>query len=539
MPQTKRERHRDLSLGQGERKTLFVSLSISRTERRFPKAGFGSLCQRPATPFSIERHVLTLCHFRPLGISQPLRFPFMLFVLLLITGCQRYSRKPLTDSSIDCALSPSEIESLWVESSTLRHPLLPPLAVNPSDGISPDEAAVLAVLLNPSLRSERDRRSLADAQIIQAGLLPNPQFSWSTEDPIGGMTEGTVRGVAWGLDWSLRELVTRRARLSEAQFSRSAVDLEILWKEWQLSQAAKLAVYQAIGLNQQLLEASENRDRLADNLDRVRQAADSGFMTDQDLAAAEAASFQARSTFLDLKKQAGNQKIRLNQALGFPPELEVPLQEDSDLPSHFEPPSQEEILSGLEERRLDLVALRRGYQSQESAVRQAILEQFPNISIGVNRAKDTGDVITRGFGISIDLPLFDLNEGGIASEKATRQILYDDYIQRIFETRSEIAALIYNATSLNLQIESVQEEIPRLTHLVDTYREAVDRKQADILNYYSVWNDLTEKRLDLIGLKLSLVETQIALEIASGTCRLEALSGGERPPSILGAEVAP
>ncbi len=39
---------------------------------------------------------------------------------------------------------------------------------------------------------------------------------------------------------------------------------------------------------------------------------------------------------------------------------------------------------------------------------------------------------------------------------------------------------------------------PGLQQLVDTYRQAVAQGQADVLSYYTAWNDLTAKRLEVL-----------------------------------------
>ena len=65
------------------------------------------------------------------------------------------------------------------------------------DGLSPDEAAVVAVLLNPALRAARAERGLAAAQLLRAGLLPNPELSGNLEFPIA--TEGEVVGYGVGI----------------------------------------------------------------------------------------------------------------------------------------------------------------------------------------------------------------------------------------------------------------------------------------------------------------------------------------------------
>jgi hypothetical protein len=62
--------------------------------------------------------------------------------------------------------------------------------INLRDGISPDEAATLAVVPNPTLRADRYRKGLASAQPVQVGVLPNPQFSYSLDKPVAGNMMG-------------------------------------------------------------------------------------------------------------------------------------------------------------------------------------------------------------------------------------------------------------------------------------------------------------------------------------------------------------
>jgi hypothetical protein len=61
------------------------------------------------------------------------------------------------------ALQPPQAAALQVQAEALKDPMLPPVTVDLTDGLSPDEAAVIAVLANPSLRAVRDARGLADA----------------------------------------------------------------------------------------------------------------------------------------------------------------------------------------------------------------------------------------------------------------------------------------------------------------------------------------------------------------------------------------
>jgi len=210
-----------------------------------------------------------------------------------LAGCQAYHARPLTARAVEQALTPPPAATLRVEAQSLGHPILPPMALDLADGLSPDEAAVLAVLVNPSLRSVRDARALADAQLLQAGLLPNPTLSASVDVPVAGTTGGTTNAFGAGVDWDLKALVGRRAGAEAARAGRKAVDLDVAWQEWRTAQAARLAVYNLLALDQQVALTREMDKRLADNLDLVRNAVGHGLMTALDLAAAETAANQA------------------------------------------------------------------------------------------------------------------------------------------------------------------------------------------------------------------------------------------------------
>jgi hypothetical protein len=115
-------------------------------------------------------------------------------------------------------------KQLEVEVSKIKHPLLKPLNLNFNDGISPDEMAILAVLLNPELKVIRDEKKIAAAQVLQAGLLPNPQLSLSYEIPIRGETSGAISAYGIQLDWEITSLLTRKAKISIAKTQKSLSD---------------------------------------------------------------------------------------------------------------------------------------------------------------------------------------------------------------------------------------------------------------------------------------------------------------------------
>jgi cobalt-zinc-cadmium efflux system outer membrane protein len=440
----------------------------------------------------------------------------VLLALFVIGGCTTYRPMPITSKTVHARLLPPDMEDVRVRASSIKHPLFKAVPFDDRDGLSPDEAAVLAVVVAPSLRAVRDQRALAGAQLLEARLLPNPELCYAFEVPTGGDTAGTVNGFGFELGWDVTSLISRSARMNQAEAHRASVELDIAWKEWQVALAAKSAVYQLAALQSQISLAEETAQYLDQNLNLVRKAAASGTKTAEDLSAAQMASRRANAALLDLRKQASERRLELNLLLGLPPEFSVRLEDGIEFRSRFELPAEGELLDGLERRRLDLVALRCGYDSQEAAVRAAVLDQFPKIKIGPTVGRDTENVNTAGFGLSIELPVFNDSRVRIAIERATRQRLFDEYIGRVFEAQSDIRMIESQIRFLNQETAAAQEAEPELQKLVENYRAAVGAGRADALTYYAAWNELTGNRMKVLVLKGQLAEAAVALELATG-----------------------
>jgi outer membrane protein TolC len=453
-----------------------------------------------------------------LYILRVTRLPVFLTLASLVFagGCAKYESKPLTSETVDHQLAVRDSDNISIEASRLKHPILKPLTIDLSRGISPDEAAVVAVVVNPSLRAARDQHSVAAAQLLQAGILPNPVLTAGLELPYDNEPGDRFGGYNIGPEWEVTSLITRDAKVRAAKDSADSIDLQIAWQEWQTAQAARTSAFDCIALIAQLASAEEADSRLSENLSVVQKAYDAHQKTLLDLSAAQTASQAAHQLLLSAQKDLRHQQLLLRRSIGFLPQDDLKLREDVQLPSQLNPPPLDQLLDGLEERRLDLLALKKGYESEDATLRAAILAQFPKISLGLNAAQDTSKVHSIGLGLTIDLPIFDRNQGTIAVEKATRQKLFDEYTARVFDARWENPTAIDDIHSINEQLAATEAGLPAMETLVETYRNALGQGNIDVLSYYSAQSDLAGKRADIIKLKQQLIENWIALEIASG-----------------------
>ena len=436
----------------------------------------------------------------------------------IFPACTRYHALPL---SSDAARETPNMTRIRIAAQEIHHPILKPLDFDDRNGLSPDEAAVLAVLANPWLRAVRDQRAIAAGQVLQAGILPNPRLTYVLSIPTGPVPVGTVTEFVGTVLWDLQTLINRGARVDAAEARAEAVDLDVAWQEWQIAQAAKLAAYRLLTLRYQAQLATELSDFLTENVNQVRQALRRGILTGLELSAAETAHNNARTSMLELEKQVRQQQLAFNRLLGMPPESAIPLERSIELPARLVPPTLEWFLDGLEDRRLDLVALRKGYPSQEATVRAAILSQFSNITIGMYGKRDLESFYRLGPQVSADLPIFNRNQGNIAIERATRQKLLDEYINRVFQTRNDIAKLLVTIYWLNDQVATAQSGKPILQKLVVTPREALRQGQATVVLYYNALINLTAQQIQILTYQQQLIDTLITLELETGYYRIQ------------------
>lgn len=439
-----------------------------------------------------------------------------LAALALASGCVTYHAQPLTTASVEAALRAPELGAVKVAAEKISHPLLRPLAIDGRDGFTPDEIAVMTVIASPRLRAARDARGVVQAQVVQAGLLPNPQLGYTLDQQHGNNDPALINGESLGLSWEVTALLGYRDRLAGAKATAAALDLDLAWQEWQAAQAARLAAFRVMSLEARLPLARDTETWLAEALALAKKARALGHRTISDLAVTTEAWSLAQDARLALEQELTAQRLALNLALGQPAGAPLKLRAAgrSDLPAGAD--SAAALLDGLETRRLDLVALTLGYESSEAALRAAVKAQFPKIGLSFAKAHDTSDVHTRSFGLTADVPLFDRNQGQIAAGTATRQQLFDEYVARVAEARAEVVQILANLSSVRTQLLTLERELPELESIAAALDRAMQSRNGDAQMWRDARGALLARRSEKARLRQDVLELGIALEIATG-----------------------
>ncbi|WP_233272978.1 TolC family protein [Paraburkholderia acidisoli] len=456
-----------------------------------------------STGRSLVRH-LSSCPTRAAACSVAV-------LAALLGGCASWHAQPLPAGV--SLLEPDGVARVQIDAAAMPLPELAAHRFDPSDGFDMDEVAMLAVANNPDLKLARDDLGIARAQAFSAGLLPDPQVSVSSDYP-GAI--GMSRAFSYGLSMDVMALLTRSANVKSANAAAQKTDLTLLWQEWQVvAQARQLYVktrFQTAALPLLAQQAELARTRY----DRTADAARRHDMTADVVTAALTAYEDARKAWTDMQHAQAQTHHDLNALLGLAPDVELPLADAPSRDMALPDASLDDAMHQLPQRRPDLIALQLGYEAQEQKYRAAILNQFPSLSIGFTRQRDTSEIYTSGFAINLTLPVFNRNRGNIAIEQATRQRLADEYQARLNTAYADIAHLRNDSAIAARQLAQDDAALPELERAAAHAHRAYTAHDITLGQYVDAQSAANARRLDAETAREALAEQRIGLQALLG-----------------------
>ncbi|WP_346840120.1 TolC family protein [Microbulbifer sp. SAOS-129_SWC] len=431
---------------------------------------------------------------------------FALLAVAAITSCTRYTPQPIVDDAPPLASSMQGGIAMAANQPGLQHSY----SVNLEDGLNLTEIGILAVLNNPRLQAQRASASVGQAQVFASGLVPDPRFSGSVDRPDNDAPD-LVDGWLSMLEYDFGNLITRNARIEAAQASQEKLNLDILWKEWQVDlKARSLAV--RLQFEQQQLALLHNikalyKERYEHSARALERHDTTLSVSGTDLSALA----DVISQLSQVEQTHNKTRYDLNLLLGLQGEVKVPLSAMS-APPMLDRTVAESYIQRMPASRPDLLSLKAGYASQESRVRAAVLAQYPAVTVGFNRARDTSNIHSSGVSVSLQLPFFSGNRGNIAIERATRRQLREEYHARLAEAEKNARQLLSLQQILHDKQAQLEKILPTLQSQVNNARAAYAHGDINALTFLNLESTWVNKKLESLDLKRSLWENRIALE---------------------------
>ena len=418
----------------------------------------------------------------------------------LLCGCASYHSKPLPTRA-DLARAPA----LTVPVRNFGVPGLEPEPLDPTKGLTETNVITLAVLDDPRLKAARLQAGIARAQLLQAGLLPDPQLS-------GGLSKSPFfTGYDALLAEDIRALITRGAAEGAARAHLKEVNLEILWQEWQVAERARELFIETRALAQ--LRGVLNRQRrLLGKVYRQDEASlKHRYVTVGEVTADFIAWNSADAQWRLVQLRENHVIHALDELLGLAPGARIRLR---GAPSGqlVTPAQYYSALAALPHRRPDLLALRAGYHSEEEQLREAILAQFPLIDAGVTKARSAEEGIQSiGFNVTLTLPLFNRNRGPIAVGRASRAYLHQAYQASLDETTNQADEVWKSVAIMQCQLQMLDRRLSGFERAAAAAKESLGRGTSTITDYARVDSNALAARAEEIQLRSSLAQAQAVL----------------------------
>jgi outer membrane protein TolC len=306
-----------------------------------------------------------------------------------------------------------------------------------------------------------------------------------------------------------------KGRLRSAQAAALQVDASVLWEEWQLIGKARLAVFDIIQDEKLRKVLTAYHETLRDRFERGRNALGQGNVTLATVAPDLAAVSDTRKALFDLERDLDTHRHDLNAMLGLAPEVVLPLKTQLQV-LQVDPQAVMRALADIANRRPDLIALQLGYRSQDEKFRGTIVGQFPALTFGPSYSRDTSDVRSFGPQLTMDLPIFDRNQGNIAIEKTTRDQLRAEFEARLSAAHSEVLASLATQRLLARQLDEERAELPVLKGFAEQAESAMNAGNIDERAYVDLVSANYTKQQAVLTLEQQLLDQEVAIATLIG-----------------------
>lgn len=384
------------------------------------------------------------------------RLALAAITILTLSGCASFSTDGGFGSVEQIAKDRLGKQVTWARSDAGRDAIDKRVAQLLEQPLSADDAVQIALLNNRGLQASFSELGISEADMVQAGRLPNPGFSF------GRLTQGSSVEIDRGIQFNLARLLmlptVRQIESRRFEQTRGAVALSML----SLASEARKAYVLAVAADEtqrymlQVQTAAEagaelaRRQAQAGNWNKLQQAREQSFYADAalNLARADQARGAARERLTRLMGLWGTQtQFRLPERLPDLPKT------PNDLP---------DIEQTAMKQRMDVQAARLGTEQLAKNLGLTRATRFINVlEVGAVRNSYNDAPTQRGYTISVELPLFDWGGARVAKAEA----IYMQAVNRAAETainaRSEVRGAYANyRTSYDIARHFRDEIVP-------------------------------------------------------------------------------
>lgn len=338
------------------------------------------------------------------------------FVIVSVAGCVRYRPKPLSAAQVV-----GDFEARSLDDDGLRAYL----EANRVSGGWPrrtwelESLTLAAFYYSPELDLARAHWATAQAGLRTAGQRPNPTLTASPQYNTTTVTPSPWVA-AFNFDVPIETAGKRRHRLSHAQHLSDAARLNIASTAWLVRGKVRRALVDLCAATEQQRLLAAQQTVQEQNVKLLEAQLAAGAISPAAVMRERMAVDTTRLAAHDAQRQWAESRVALAEAIGvdisaldYAEILFAGL--DSVPPGLDAPTARRQALLN----RADVLAALSEYAASEQALRLEVAKQYPDLHINPGYEYDQRDN-KWGVGLSLELPVFNQNQGPIAEAEARR-----------------------------------------------------------------------------------------------------------------------
>ena len=431
------------------------------------------------SPTTLRPLTLTLSPRKGEGTAAARIFSWKFFLpaiaLLVLTGCVRFQSRPLAPEKSAAQLESRRLDDAGLKKFFDKNSGHAP-AGWPLDKWDLNALTLAAFYFHPDLAVARAQWQLANAGVKSAGGRPNPTLSVTPQYNTTTLVP-TPWAPAVNFDLPIETMGKRGKRIAGAEKLSEAARWNFVSAAWQIRSGVRAALAE-FSIAQRRLPLLQKQLAAQREIVRLLQGSfEAGATSRPELTTAQIALSKLQLDVSSAEAKSAGARSRLAEAVGVSSaalegiefEANTAAQLDRWLPAgESMPPNppagsqRSNFLTSDAARhaallgRADIRASLADYAAAENNLRLEIAKQFPDVHLNPGYQYDQGNN-KWSLGLSVELPVFNQNQGPIAESKARRELAAAKFLQLQAQVIAQVERAVAGWHSAQSQLKTAAE----------------------------------------------------------------------------------
>lgn len=367
-------------------------------------------------------------------------------------------------------------------------------------------ATALAEAYSPSVSAARRELEASEAEVRQAGLLPNPELAVLLEDERRATRTTTAQ-----LNIPLELGGKRAARVAEARRASELAHAGLLGAQAELRAQLLAAFFRVLMAQERVKLAGASAELSARGADATARRVAAGKISPVDETRARVEQANAGLELADARAELQSARQALASFWGSPELGHAQVVGELDAPPARADAQQ---LHAALETAPALEASRLEWERRKATVEVEHSKQVPNLTLNVGAKRSNETQITQAvIGVTLPLPLFDRNEGRLQAALSRADKAEDDYRAMRIRLANEARQAASQLALARASAETLKTTIlPAAQQAHDAATRGFEAGKFGFLDVLDAQRTLLQARVRYLGVVAGAYQASATLE---------------------------